>query len=107
MEGRLAPRVLSLPTAVCLKAWCATLPSPNVRNASLHVGHSCGRRPAAAFSRIAPPLAACQCVCLPVSVPPVQLPRMEIPPPRVARWEAYEDRNRLIRCVWQQQVADS
>lgn len=37
---------------------------------------------------------------------PVQLPRTEILPPRVARWEAYEDRNRLIRCA-QQQVADS
>ena len=28
---------------------------------------------------------------------PLQLPPMEILPPRVARWEAYEDRNRLIR----------
>ncbi len=36
----------------------------------------------------------CMCTC---PLFHVQLPRMEILPPRVARWEAYEDRNRLIR----------
>lgn len=30
----------------------------------------------------------------------MQLPRMEILPERVARWEAYDDRNRLIRYGW-------